>query len=150
VRCRRRLGWSWPGGELGFEEFAFFVEFGEPGADAGAVGLGGGVAGVGGQVVEFADLGFLGVVDPLYPGRERGYMGVAVGGCGGVGGGELGVAVGGAVGSEDPGGEERCGDAVWEEFGDLDGAGVVGVVGGVLGVGPVVGHRSQTSWEAKL
>ena len=35
-------------------------------------------------------------------------------------------------------GEERAGDAVQEEFGDLDGAGVVGVVGGVLGVGPVV------------
>jgi hypothetical protein len=53
--------------ELGFEEFAFLVEFGEPGADAGPVGLDGGVVRVGGQVVEFADLGFLGVVDPLDP-----------------------------------------------------------------------------------
>lgn len=33
--------------ELGFELFAFVVQFGEPGADPGAVGLGGAVAGVG-------------------------------------------------------------------------------------------------------
>jgi hypothetical protein len=37
--------------ELGFEEFAFLVEFGEPGADPCSVGLGGGVVRVGGQVV---------------------------------------------------------------------------------------------------
>jgi len=56
--------------ELGFELFAFVVEFGEPGADPGAVGLGGGVVGVGGEVFEFEDLGVLRGLDPGDSGLE--------------------------------------------------------------------------------
>jgi hypothetical protein len=125
--------------ELGFEEFAFVVQFGEPGADPGAVGLVGGVTGFCGDVFQFDDLGVLRGFDPGDPGVEGFFLGVPVGGCGCGGGGELGGEQGGAVGAEDPVSEELAHGAVQEEFGDLDGAGVVGVVGGVLGVGPVVG-----------
>ena len=127
--------------ELGFEAFAFLVEFGEPGADAGPVGLGGrvvGVGGVGGEFFQFQDLGVLRGFDPGDPGRERGVLGVPVGGGRRVGGGELGREQGGAAGAEDPVGEEPADDLVQEQFGGLDGAGVVGMVGGVLGAGPVM------------
>jgi hypothetical protein len=95
--------------ELCFESLAFVVEFGETGADAGPVGLGGGVAGVGGEVFHFQDLRVLRGLDA---GGEGGMLGVVVGGCGGVGGGELGGEQGGAVGAEDPGGEEPAHDLV--------------------------------------
>jgi hypothetical protein len=67
------------GFELGFEEFAFVVQFGEPGADPGAVGLAGGVVGVGGDVFEFQDLGVLRGLDPGDAGFQGLLLGVAVG-----------------------------------------------------------------------
>lgn len=71
-------------------------------------------------------------------GLQGGFLGVPVGGGGRVGGGELGGQQGGAAGAEDPVSEEPADDLVQEELGGLDRPGVVGVVGGVLGAGPVV------------
>jgi len=134
-------GWGGPGQslELGLQSFAFFVQFGETGADAGPVGLPGRVGGVGGEVFEFEDLGVLRGLDPGDPGVERGFAVLQVG-CGlGVGGGEPGGEQGSPFESEHAGGEEPADDLVEEGFGGLDGAGVVvGVVGGVLGAVP--GH----------
>ena len=87
-RCLLRAGRFWPGFELGFEVLAFLVEFGEASADAGAVGLGGWVGRVGGQIFQFQDLGVLRGLDPGDPGFEGGFLGVPVGGSGGVGGGD--------------------------------------------------------------
>jgi hypothetical protein len=63
------------------------VQLGEPGADPGAVGLGGGVVRVGREVFEFEDLGGLRGLDPGDPGLERVLLRLAVGGGLGVGGG---------------------------------------------------------------
>jgi hypothetical protein len=86
--------------------FAFVVQFGEAGADAGAVCLSGGVAGVGGQLFQFDDLGVLRGLDPGDPGAQGALLGVAVGDGLGVGGRKLGGEQGGAFGAEDAGGEE--------------------------------------------
>jgi hypothetical protein len=64
---------------------------------------------------------------------------------------------GGAFGAEDAGGEEGADDAIQEGLGDLDGAGVVGVVGGVVetvtratqersAAGVPVPGRAQARW----
>jgi hypothetical protein len=89
--------------ELGFEAFAFAVEFGEPGADAGAERSGGGIGRVGGQFFEFEDLGVLRGLDRGDAGLDRGDLGVPVGGSGGVSSRELGGQEGGAFGAEDAG-----------------------------------------------
>ena len=99
------------------------VEFGESGADAGAVGLGGGVAG---QLFQFDHLGVLRGLDPGDPGAQSGLLGVAVGGGLGVAGGELGVA-GGELGV--------AGGELGVAGGELGVAGgELGVAGGELGV----------------
>jgi len=87
--------------------FAFVVEFGEPGADAGAVCLGGGVVRVGGQLFQFDDLGVLRGLDP---GLKRGFLRVTVGDGLGVGGGKLSSEQGSALRAEDAGGEEPSDD----------------------------------------
>src|SRR5262249_6287424 len=89
-----------PGLWSGLQPFAFGVQLGEPGADPGAVGLGGGVVRVGGKVFEFEDLGVLRGLDPGDPGLDCVLLGLAVGGGSGVGGGELGGEQRGASGSE--------------------------------------------------
>ena len=117
------------------------VQVGEPGADAGAHRGGGGVGRVGGQVFQFEDLGVLRGLDPLDPGLQPGGLGVLLGGGVGVGGGELARQELGAAGAEDPGGEERPGDAVEQGLGGLDGARVVRMAGACLGVAGLCGHR---------
>jgi hypothetical protein len=122
--------------ELGFGGGALGVQVGEPGADAGAVGLGGRVSRVG-RGLQFGDQAALGGVDAGQFGAQTGLgAGLALGMLGG-GGGELGGEVFGAVAPEDVPVEESADGVNEGVFAEHDVA-VVGVGGGLAGVGRVV------------
>jgi hypothetical protein len=119
--------------------FALLVEFGEAFVAAGAHGLGGVVGGVGGQGFDLGDLGALGQVDAGQFLAEPVTLALALRGGLGVAGGDLPGQQGTAVGAEDVGVEEVADEAYQGVLADHDGAGVVGVGGGVAGVVGVVG-----------
>ena len=135
-------GGGFQGGQLCFDAGPVCEQLGEPGADAVAEGLGGGVGRVNGGF-QLGDEGALGYVDlgELLPEAVGALLAALVGGggAGGEGGGEHS----GPAGAEHPFGEEPGEGVHHEVFTDADGA-VAGVGGMVAGVAwlvraPVIG-----------
>jgi hypothetical protein len=115
------------------------VQFGEAFVAAGTHGLGGGVGGVGVEGFDLGDLGPLGEVDAdEFFGQVVALAFALFGGLGA--GGDLSSEQGAAFGAEHVAGQAVPDDVDQRVFADGDGAGVVGVGGGVLGVAHVVGH----------
>ena len=126
------------GVELGLGLLALVVELGEPFGNAGPHGGRRGVGRIRGELFEAEDLGVLRGAELLELGLKGGGAGVTLGGGVLVSGGQLGGEQFAAVGAEDVIGEEQADDLVQPGLGGPDGAGVAGVVCGVLGPGRVV------------
>ena len=115
------------------------VQFGEVGVDAGPQGHRGGVGGVGGQGGEVVDEVVLGGLDLLEPGLQRGGLGVGAGLLVAGPGREQFAEPFFAAGGEGVGVQAAAQGGQDEVVAGGDGAGVVGGLGDVAGVGAVVG-----------